>query len=302
MKNRIASLFALDSLLGGTTNGHGTAASPPGHRRKGKGTRAARHGAGKEAQRIDGRTVDKGDPIRCQHDVAYQPVAPVDVGRPSGPPAPSAPVAQQLGDEYDVEAFEEPDEELTPRLADEEEYERLETASGMPLDEEPWPHTEEEPEPVTVRAQSYRKPPTFAAEMTAVEQDLADLAARAAQPAPATSAPEASPSGDSEPEAAAPAPAPAPKPSGHAVFDQMAQGMGYATEFRLPPVQLSQVFSALDRQLDAEAIKAAPAAPTRASTPAADTVAVPPTETLIKDLVDLPAQAPAPESAPVSPG
>ena len=301
MKNRIVSLFALDSLLGGATNGHDTAAPPPGHRRKGKGTRAARN-ALKGKERHGGRSVDKGDPIRCQHEVAYQPVAPVDVGKASAPPAPPAPVAQQLGDEYDVEAFEEPDEDLTPRLADEEEYDRLETASGMPWEEEPSPDIEEKPEPVAVRAQSYRKPPTFAAEMTAVEQDLADLAARAAQPAPAASAPEASPSGDSEAEPATPAPAPAPKTSGHAVFDQMAQGMGYATEFRLPPVQLSQVFSALDRQLDAEAIKAAPDAPTSDSRPVGDTAAIPATETLIRDLVDMPAQAPAPESAPVSPG
>jgi hypothetical protein len=301
MKNRIASLFALDTLLGGTTNGHGPATHPPEHRKRGKVPKAARRGPkGKEMPR-SGKSVDKGDPIRCQHDVAYKPVAPVDVGKSTTSTPSTAPVAQQLGDEYDVEAFEEPDEEdMTPRLGDEDEYDRLETASGMPWEEEPPETPEGEPEPVTVRSESYRKPATFAAEMTAVEQDLADLAARAAQPAPVGPTPASPAPDDSAPE---PAPPPAPKPSGHAVFDQMAQGMGYATEFRLPPVPLTQVFSALDRQLDAEAIKPATSTPVAGSPAPADAVAaVPPTETLIKDLVAMPPQPTAPETAPVSPG
>ena len=266
MKNRIASLFALDTLLGGTSNGHGpvTHLAEPSRKRKQK---AARRGArGREVQRTGERTVDKGDPIRCQHDVAYKPVTPVDVGTPSSPSAPAS-LAQQLGDEYDVEAFEEPDEDLTLRLNDlendEEPAEEFEMASGTPWEGEPPPAPEEDPEPATtVRAQSYRKPPTFAAEMTAVEQDLAELAARAVQPTPVAPTRDPSATGDSAADPAVePAPVPPPKPSGHAVFDQMAQGMGFATEFRLPPVQLSQVFSALDRQLDAEAIKPASGVP-----------------------------------------
>jgi hypothetical protein len=301
MKNRIASLFALDTLLGGTTNGHGPATHPPGHRAKQKASKARRGRKDKETQR-GAKSVDKGDPIRCQHDVAYKPVAPVDVGTPPAQATTPTAVAHQLGDEYDVEAFEEPDEEdLTPRLADEDEYERLETASSTPWEEEPPTGPEEASEPVTVRAESYQKPRTFAAEMTAVEQDLAELAARATQPAPAAPTTESPAPGDSEAE-----PVPAPptlKASGHAVFDQMAQGMGYATEFRLPPVSLTQVFSALDRQLDAEAARPVAAAPVAGPPPPVDAVAaVPPTETLIKDLVEMPGKPAEPESAPVTPG
>ena len=299
MKNRIASLFALDSLLGGPTNGHGPATHPTGQQTKKKAPKTARRGRRHKESQREVKSVDKGDPIRCQHDIAYKPVASVDVGPTTQAPT-STPVAHQLGDEYDVEAFEEPDEEdLTPRLADEDEYERLETASGMPWEEEPPAAPDEEPEPATFRAESYRKPSTFAAEMTAVEKDLAELAARTTQPAPSAPLPESTPD-DSGAEPTAP---PVPKPSGHAVFDQMAQGMGYATEFRLPPMKLSQVFSALDQQLDAEAITPASAAPPAGSAPAAGNVAsVPPTETLIKDLVEMPGRTAESESTPVTPG
>jgi hypothetical protein len=151
MKNRIASLFALDTLLGGTTNGHGPATHPPEHRKKQKGRNAVRRGPKQIETQRGVKSVDKGDPIRCQHDVAYKPVAPVDVEKPPGQTPSTTPIAQQLGDEYDVEAFEEPDEEdMTPRLADEDEYERLETASGMP-----WRRAtgtpEEDAEPVTAQ-------------------------------------------------------------------------------------------------------------------------------------------------------
>lgn len=299
MKNRIASLFALDTLLGRPTNGHGPATHPTGQQTKKKAPKTARRGRKTRESQRDVKSVDKGDPIRCQHDVAYKPVAPVDVGTPAQAPT-STPVAHQLGDEYDVEAFEEPDEEdLTPRLSDEDEYERLETASSIPWEEEPPAVPNEEPESATVRAESYRKPATFAAEMTAVEKDLAELAARTAQPAPAAPQPESTP----EDSGGEPTPPPAPKPSGHAVFDQMAQGMGYATEFRLPPMKLSQVFSALDQQLDAEAIKTGGAAPRAGSAPPAGPVAsVPPTETLIKDLVEMPGKTVEPEITPVTPG
>ena len=100
-------------------------------------------------------------------------------------------------------------------------------------------------------------------------------------------------------------PAPAVPPQGHAIYDSMAASMGYATEFRLPSVQLSQVFSALDRQLDAEdqarqAPVATPVPNDSAGTPAPDTT-IPPSGVLLQDLVALSPNVPvAPDSPAIA--
>ncbi|MGQ0645918.1 MAG: hypothetical protein ACT4P7_00015 [Gemmatimonadaceae bacterium] len=304
MKNRIVSLFDLDDLLRAGHNGHD---GPARKRRSGKAARKKPSGstptpaphAARKKQKTGGAVAysfDKGDPIRCQHEVTYKPVAPVDVEVPA-PPARDT-VAQQLGDEYDVEAFEEPDEEKTLRLADLEEETRDATRISLSNDQS----SEASPaESLSAESQPRHHPATFAADMEAVERGLADLATRSGTPTPALAAPdERTRDDDTSPSA------PAPPVPGHAVFDQMAQGMNYATEFRLPAVQLSQVFSALDRQLDAEQDHKAGVAPAyppaTAYRPAAPAVEIVPpgSDTLIKDLVALPVPT-AGEAAVVEP-
>jgi hypothetical protein len=151
------------------------------------------------------------------------------------------------------------------------------------------------------------KPATFTAQMDAVERDLADLAGRVQTPAApdAVAADPQAPATPEEAEAAAAAP-PVKGRFDHRVFDDIAKGMSYATEFTLPSVQLSQVFSALDRQLDAESTErdrkstppAAAAPAPSATTP--EEPAVPPTAVLLKDLIALqPNAAPVP-AEPVS--
>jgi hypothetical protein len=84
-----------------------------------------------------------------------------------------------------------------------------------------------------------------------VERDLAELARQLTPPAPAgAEGPAAREMEEGSPYAPPVQPAPAPS-GGHRVFDEMAQGMAYATEFRLPPVAVQRLFSELDRELDA---------------------------------------------------
>jgi hypothetical protein len=323
MKNRIASLFELDELLSPGTNGHssGTRAQKPGAaRRAASGAPAnpapARRSGKRKSHRVT-QNADKGEPIRCEHAVPYKPVTPVDVQPPATPPAPMAPApptAQQLGDEYDVESFEETDEDSSMRLTGIEETELdesyLEEAEPEDDDREDESRSLGQPydtSPGTAdEYYEHRPPDSFAAQMTAVERDLADLASRVSTPdadAPASDA-----GRDDDDPAAAPAPQPPERRAGHAVFDEMAQGMAYATEFRLPAVQLSQVFSALDRELDAEQRQKVPAGQVPAPTapqqpgasappaPAPETV-IPDNRTLIADLVAMPAQPP--DASPV---
>jgi hypothetical protein len=316
MKNRIASLFELDELLSPGTNGHSSArAQKPGAARRAAAAAPAvpapaRRSGKRKARRVT-QNADKGEPIRCDHAVPYKPVPPVDVQPPAPPPttppaptAPPPPTAQQLGDEYDVESFEETDEDSSMRLTGIEETELDEsyleeaeleddkqdesTSLGGPYDSTP-----EIPDGYYER----RPPDSFAAQMTAVERDLADLASRVSTPA--AEAPSPGAPGDTEESAAAPAPPPPERRAGHAVFDEMAQGMAYATEFRLPAVQLSQVFSALDRELDAEQRRNAAAGPMPppqsapqpgvATRPTPTQTPIPDNRTLIADLVAMPA-------------
>lgn len=300
MKNRLASLFELDELLGTSGNGH-AARAPKKRKAPGSTTAAPRDPSPgyrprrRKARMVD-RNTDKGDPIRCEHAVPYKPVPPVDVQEPPPPPAASAPpTAQQLGeDEYDVEAFEEPDEDpdddLSLQLPDIED-ERLDSDDESSSIEQSY--YQPGPRADAARALERRHPETFAAQMDAVERDLADLASRVAQPSADAGVPDTSQQDD---ETGA-GPAPPNSTSGHGVFDQMAQGMAYATEFRLPAVQLSQVFSALDKELDAEERKkqtvshAPPVVvqePTAIPTPVAPATPAPDQATLIKDLVAMP--------------
>lgn len=94
--------------------------------------------------------------------------------------------------------------------------------------------------------------PASAAAMAAVERDLAELARQLTPPAAGSGADAPAAREMDEGSAYAPAVQPAPAPAGgHRVFDEMAQGMAYATEFRLPPVAVKRLFSDLDRELDA---------------------------------------------------
>lgn len=297
MRNRVASLFDLDELLGSNGNGNGNGHAPAPRPRRRKKTAASHtpgsayrgHRHGKHKVHSD-RHVDKGDPIRCEHNVPYKPVTPVDVKEPPVAPPPNVPppAAQQLGeDDYNVEAFEEPDEDDSLRLLSEDE-EELELDYPKVEDAFEQSFHPSEPLPDAELDESYR-PRTFAAQMEAVEKDLADLAARVPPPAQETAGEDAS----SAEEEVQNTPSPAPQ-SGHAVFDQMAQGMGmgYATEFRLPAVQLSQVFSALDRQLDAEERQKTASIQTPVVSGAPAPVAPPDSATLLKDLVRMPVAPP----------
>ena len=314
MKNRIASLFELDELLSAGTNGHssGARAQKPGAARRATTvaptTPAPARRSGKRKSRRVKLHADKGDPIRCEHAVPYKPVPLVDVQPPAPPPTtPTPPTAQQLGDEYDVESFEDTNDDTSMRLTGieettlEESYpDDAELEDDKREDESRSLGQSYEPSPATSADDyEYRTPASFAAQMTAVERDLADLASRVSTPG--ADAPPSNVSSDDEESPAALAPQPPERRAGHAVFDEMAQGMAYATEFRLPAVQLSQVFSALDRQLDSEQRQNAVAGqmpppqpspqPGVATEPAAVTV-IPDNRTLIADLVAMPAQPP----------
>jgi hypothetical protein len=274
MKNRLVSLFELDRLLAhdGT---RGSATHPERKARRTKVRKAVPAGtarkASKDRETPVAQSFDTGAPIRCEHNVAG--TRDTETIQVTGEPQP---VSQGLGESYHVEAFEdeEPAEEepLSATSIEEESRTALRESNAAS-------YMEPEPPPAPRRVARLEEverdtPASFAAQMAAVETDLNELAARAV-----TSAPE-SPSPVTEDDEAAAAPTPPVTAKGHAVFDAMAKGMNYATEFRLPAVQLSQMFDALDRELDA-ANRKAPASPAvQAPSPT-------PTAELIKDLVEL---------------
>ncbi len=299
MMNRIASLFELDDLLQVARNGHSNASgrhSP--HKKHPEKTthtsaRPRRVSAARLAngeQTVTSQSFDNGAPVRCAHDVAYPAVSRIEVeGQPHA--ADTASAQPFSTDQYDVEAFEEPDPEPYG--------EEPEQDPSPPADHDESPRqaawTPARPTSFSVPvARCTVSPPTFAAQMSAVEHDLADLAARATVPPESPASGPISAAGDT---AAGESPVDSqPRASGHALFDQMATGMGYSTEFRLPPVQLSQVFSALDRQLDADGHvptqgAVPPAAPVFAETtpqaPPAPRAPIP-SATLLRDLVAIP--------------
>lgn len=306
MQNRIASLFALDELLGAKTNGHNGNGHAPKRRRKSRkrapnvlppstSARGA-YPPSKHARKALAQSFDTGAPIRCEHGVPYTPVEPVQVPSESEPTSMS--MSLDVGDSYTVEAFEdeeEDDEDLSAQLPDLEDDESFDDDYSAAVRSAAYQASV----PRTLTRGDYERtqPTAFAAQMSAVEQDLAELATRVQQPA----APSAgAPATEGDP-AASVSPAPPVNTSGHGVFDSMAQGMSYATEFRLPAVQLSQVFSALDKELDAEQIASAPAPPSRSvvvSGPAPRTVETfPPNDVLIQDLVELPKVETVPATA-----
>ncbi|MEW5918517.1 MAG: papain-like cysteine protease family protein, partial [Gemmatimonadota bacterium] len=300
MQNRIASLFALDELLSGKSNGrngHGATKRP---RRK---RRRTAHNANVAARKIadphaafhhrhqkkktHAQSFDTGGPIRCEHNVAYTPAEQIRVPA-SGEQAPpgGAAMSFDVGDGYTVEAFEDEDEEesLSALPHHATEISEVDTYGSEAVRASSYePYVSETP---SARGDYERRPPaSFAAQMSAVERDLADLATRVQQPGAEPNA--AAPAAEDE-QGAESQPAPV-STSGHRIFDSMAKGMSYATEFRLPAVQLSQVFSALDKELDAENAAPSTPAPTVVSGPTPVGVeSIPPNDVLIKDLVDLP--------------
>ncbi len=221
------SLFALEEFVGAPTRGarrpRSTATRRP---------RPAARPAPKPGPTARAAAFDTGAPIRCEHAVPYTAVPPVAVPRD-----PDLDAARSLS-AGEVEAFEDDASDVIEMPAVE---------TGDVADEE-------EESPVAVSRLAGRNPRMAGSldlHMAEVERDLASLAARSTPPPPVAEPSPAEPSGGESP-----APA-SPRPQGHAIFDAMAKGMSQATEFRLPPMQLSQVFSALDRTLDAET--AAPA-------------------------------------------
>ncbi len=306
MKHRLTSLFELDDLLGITTREH-IAARPRKHRHTDsvatpapacppKSSRSAKSATAMPASAkstVTAQSFDNGAPIRCEHDVAYKPVARIDVELPR-PNTDTA--AKQLSvDDYDVEAFEESDEGSHPQLNSDDEADDRSTLDAPPSR--------------AGTALSFSKgtvslsdSSSLASQLSAVERDLADLAAHSSTPAEIPPTPVEHPRDDGYGSEAAPSPP--VRAAGHGVFDTMAQGMGYATEFRLPPVQLSQVFSALDQQLDAHQGGGAPARPAGAVQFAREAGAYQQTElpvvgseTLIRDLVAMPTVQRPSESA-----
>ena len=301
MQNRIASLFELDELLG---SGRKQKHNGTGGRKKRRKAKASLHnGTTTPSPKAEARPIaqsfDRGDPIRCQHGHAYRPAEVVEVAEP----ADASPEAQavQFGADYTVESFEDSDdEEDSPLLfedIDEEDLTISREASApwtAPAEDAP-SYTREEP------VEDHELPASFAAQMDAVERDLADLATRVQTPEEAARTQVPDETGDPS---ATPETTPPKTPTGHGIFDAMAKGMSYATEFRLPPVQLSHVFSALDQQLDAEEkAKVAPATdpvPAVAVPVAPVTAVVPPNEVLLKDLVTMPRNVEqAEQTAPV---
>ena len=306
MQNRIASLFALDELLGATIKGHNGNGATKRKRRKSKrrAPTAPPTGSGpaptrntyaptKQARKAYAQSFDSGAPIRCEHGVPYTPVEPVQV--PSESPPSGAAMSLDSGEGYTVEAFEEDEDEedsLTALPDLKAEYSDVDNYASEAVRASSYtPRTIAPPRVDYARTQ----PAAFAAQMSAVEQDLADLATRVQQPA---ATPNAAPTTDDE--QTSDSAAPPASTSGHGVFDSMAKGMSYATEFRLPAVEISKVFSALDSQLDAEAVATPPASAAQPSIPATPSVVgVPPNEILIRDLVNLPPE-PTPATAVAS--
>lgn len=297
MQNRIASLFELDELL-----------NPRQGKKQSRVRRRSRHATprpplahppaetpkppaasvpvtpGAAAPAPVAQSFDTGAPITCQHDHPYRPPPLVDVPRPTEDTV--AAQAMDVTEDYTVESFEDSeDEESTLRLADVEAEDRLASREAAPA----WGASVGEPDETNEvePAADLETPASFAAQMNAVEHDLADLAARVQVPPPSDPAPSTEEADGFEPSASAPKPI----ATGHGVFDSMAKGMAYATEFRLPPVQLSQVFSALDRQLDAEeraSQSPSPAVPVASPGPSAGAT---PNELLLRDLIGMPRAA-----------
>lgn len=325
MNSRISSLFALDALLVPLRrvngNGHSAATRP---RKRHKKQRAAKQGehnppapnaaapiapSAKPAPATPApvaQSFDAGAPIRCQHGVAYAPTERVELPEQASADESADPPQLTDADEshaasyaLQVEAFdqsdEEPDDDDGPRLS----------LSHPDEGSHDMPHgTSLTPSRPARQVQDARyetaAPRAFAAQMSAVERDLADLAGRV-QSLPSDKAGAEAPGADADdspaPTAAPPAPA-----SGHGVFDAMGKGMSYATEFRLPSVQLSQVFSALDRHLDAgPAIPMPPTGGTQVLVPPSDD-ALPSNEVLLGDLTSMrPPAAPVVSAAGVGP-
>jgi hypothetical protein len=257
------SLYDLDAVLAGRARPRATRST----------TAQPRPAA---ASTVRAWSFDTGAPLRCEHDVLYTPVARVEVLEPPEAAPSAAPL--QLGGGYSVEAFDDTDDGgvslEAPALggdeAEEDERLRVERSRDIPSVASPFPD-------------GTPAPATFAKEMDAVERDLVELAGRMQTPSSPSETPTAAPDTDAEP--SPPPPVPPTNRPGHAVFEEIAEGMRYATEFRLPPLPLAKVFSALDRQLDTDAASRNGTVTVPAASP--PTSPSPSTEVLLRDLIDL---------------
>ncbi len=303
MKNRLVSLFELDDLLAAGTNGHnGSSTKKRAHKKKcrkaatsptvAKAPGTTQPSGTPPASTPVAKSFDTGGAIHCDHAVPYPttPKIELPVEAPAAPPAP-APHAQSFG--IEVEAFEDDGEDDNSMLTisrDEENPLTLSESLGD-FDAEPYTPPVDRPDAEEPAEVQPSQASSFTAQMSAVEADLAELAERVTHPPP-NSTPPTPPSEDEQADTTSRA-----SSRGHAIFDTMAKGMNYATEFRLPAVQLSQVFSALDRELDAESIPGTPASP--APVAVTPTPAMPDGDVLLADLVKLsPPSPPAPPSQP----
>ncbi len=284
MQNRLTSLFDLDKHFSPVEKGsrtplvsHPVSAPKRGQRKTAK--RTPRPGGPQYPGPADApraQAFDQGGAIRCEHTQPQR----QDAGLIQLPS--TAADVQALGDTYIVEAFEdeepaqEEEEPLNSATIERESRATLNDSTSSALSYPDVSPTPSRPDREMGLSSS------FAAQMAAVENDLAELAQRSQTPAPEAPTPTGSGENDGEPTAP-----PLSSAKGHGVFDAMAQGMGYATEFRLPAVQLSQMFTALDRELDAEvAVKREEVA---SSPPSANTPmpASPDSGVLLRDLVAL---------------
>ena len=314
MKNRVVSLFELDALLVHKHVGAGISHPSAAPARRHRHTAAPLPPAARAPQRpspdaaprtvAKAQSFDSGAPIRCEHAVAYRPQDPVPVREPADAHA------SAMDAVYTVEAFEEDeaDDESPPPPSDDEAPQAHATAASWVSDD-----NRERSLPDVVSSASYtarrRQQETpaatpmpamessMSAQLAAVERDLAELATRTASQAPEPR--QSTPTDDADDTAGSRVnERPAAYGGGHAIFDDMATGLSYATEFKLPAVQVSQMFSALDTELARENNRRAVVSPqAMMSAPvsgAPDSATSTPTSQLIQDLVALSPSAPAP--------
>lgn len=126
--------------------------------------------------------------------------------------------------------------------------------------------------------------PAHAEQIAAFEREVQALSARRPAQAAASTAPPASEPPPEDEDAGAKPPL---RTAGHGVFDEMARGMEYANEFRLPPVEVTRLFRDLDQQIDAEKVRRRPEASSAAAAAPPGPIPMPADEELARDLASL---------------
>lgn len=261
MTNRITTLFDLDALLAPRAGAQSLRGAPA-------KAAAPRGRPQKQARGSGARSVafDRGEPIVLEHD---EPTAPVSSAQ-SLPPL----LDMRAAYPFRVESFESDEEATSPdsvELPDPEgepsalyakdreatavdEEEKADRGSGGRFGTSE-PRGDDGEQSIAARAESLAaRDPAYAAQLAAMERDLKDLAIRTQHPTPEEERASVlgTPRDDDEP-ASSPPPSPGyAGRGGHAVFDQMAQGMKFANTFALPTVEVKRTFAELNDTLDAQ--------------------------------------------------